>query len=70
VRPKNFAKVANLVGLAIGSEERLRAEDLLASIKILTATIINIREPAKRIGNSQSVRRLIARFPKAKTTAA
>jgi hypothetical protein len=70
VRPKNFAKVANLVGLDIGSVERLRAEDLLASLKILTATIVSIREPAKRIGNSQSVRRLIARFPKAKTTAA
>jgi hypothetical protein len=70
VRPKNFAKVANLVGLALGSEERFRAEDLLASRKILTATTVNIKEPAKRIGNSQSVRRLIARFPNAKTTAA
>jgi hypothetical protein len=70
VRPKNFAKVANLVGFGIGSDERFRAEDLLASIKILTATIVNMSEPAKRIGNSQSVRRLIARFPNAKTTAA
>jgi hypothetical protein len=67
VSPKNFAKVANLVGLAIGSVERFRAEDRLASIKILTATIVKIREPAKRIANSQSVRRLIAKFPKAKT---
>jgi hypothetical protein len=58
------------VGLAIGSEDRFKAEDLVASIKILTATIVNMREPAKRMGNSQSVKRLIARFPKAKTTAA
>jgi hypothetical protein len=65
-----LAKVAILVGLAIGSEDRFKAEDLVASIKILTATIVNMREPAKRMGNSQSVKRLIARFPKAKTTAA